>query len=34
VAVELSEFYIVIAVIACFAAAVLIVNKIRKPKEE
>jgi hypothetical protein len=34
VIVEISEFYIFIGVLVCFAAVILAVNKVRKPKEE
>lgn len=32
--VEISEFYLVLGIIVCFAAALLIINKVKKPKEE
>jgi hypothetical protein len=34
VTIEFSEFFIFIGVAVCFAAVLLISNKIRKPKEE
>ena len=30
----IPEFYLCIVVVACFAALLLIVNKVKRPKEE
>lgn len=30
----MSEFFIVIGLLVCFGAALMIINKVRKPKEE
>lgn len=31
---DITEFYVFIGVLVCFAAVLLIANKVRKPKEE
>jgi hypothetical protein len=32
--IELSEFYLFLVVAACFAAFIVITNKVKKPKED